>query len=226
MVSVSVLQRRFGSSADANIADILQAMGMGGAGLGSRARALLEAAGLTRPGKTRISTVKLADVADTLRSHFVLVCGDERCAGIPPSELERVVSVEPPCSVCGGSEIRRACVSLESRLRSRGLERFRLMVVGGSPAAQAQITELTPRGIEFRFAYGSRGRKAAEVKRDVEWADALLVWVSTEMAHAVSAPYVRESRLHRVLVSTCAKRGVPALLDCARALVGNQLVAA
>lgn len=201
-------------------------MGVSGPGLGPRARAVLEAAGLTRAGKTRISTVKLADVANTLRSHFVLVCGDERCAEIPPSGLERVVSVEPPCSVCGGSEIRRSCVSLEARLRSRGVERLRLMIVGGSPAAQAQINGLTPHRIECRFAYGSRGRRAAEVKRDVEWADAVLLWASTEMAHAVSAPYVRESRLQRVPVSTCARRGVSALLDCASELVGNQMVAA
>jgi hypothetical protein len=220
------LQERFGASPDADISQLLGAMGIEGCQVQSRVREHLQTIGLTRSGKMRIATQKLPAIVYALHSRFAVVCGDESCDALAPKGAERLLSQPSSCSICGGSEIRRSSLRLESAVEGLGIDELRLMIVGGSPSVGSEVDGLNLARVRFRMIFGAREQDRGKVRRDVRWAHGLLVWGSTELAHKLSVPYVNEARSRRVPVVTCSRRGLPALLHTATQFLGRSWMAA
>jgi hypothetical protein len=226
VTSLKRLQQRFGASPDVDISQLLNAMGIEGCLVQARAREHLHTIGLTRSGKIRIATQKLPAIVHAVHSRFALVCCDELCDALAPKGIERLLTQPPSCSICGGSEIRRSSLRLESAVEELGINELRLMIVGGSPAVGSEVSGLDLARVRFRMIYGAREQDRDKVRRDVRWAHGLLVWGSTELAHKLSVPYVHEARSRRVPVVTCSRRGLPALLHTATQFLGRSWMAA
>ena len=174
-----------------------------------RARAVLEEAGLTRPGKTRIAASKEARVLDLLGSRLARLCGHTGCAaGARGREAVRVPKTA--CEMCGGSSTRRASGLAGEALRREGVRR--VLVLGGSPATQRALTDaLENEGLTVRCVDGTAGaRPAATVAADLAWAQVLVVWASTPLAHKVSQPYTSQAP-RDLRVITVPRRGVEAV---------------
>ena len=74
------------------------------------ARAALEEAGLTRPGKTRLSEPKLPKAEEILAERFYRVCTATECQHAARASGRALLLVDPRshCEHCGGSNNRRA----------------------------------------------------------------------------------------------------------------------
>lgn len=178
-----------------------------------RARSLLEAEGLTRPGKRRISDEKLPRARAALHQRFYLHCGSPECQ--KADRTGRVpVRAEPKarCEYCGGSDNRRAESLLLEACRQTGIRR--LVVVGGSPSVRAELSGLAGE-LELRMVDGTERRTADRAKSDLEWADLVLVWGASELHHKVSTLYTQVAPPLRRKVVQASKRGVAALLAAA-----------
>src|SRR5712692_10247794 len=97
---------RTGAAADVDIIVFLADEGFVGSAA-ARARAVLEEARLTRPGKLRLSTAKLVRARELLRGRFVRLCQRPTCQG--SDDPREPVHVRPTeCEMCSGSANRRA----------------------------------------------------------------------------------------------------------------------
>src|ERR671915_62986 len=96
--------------------DFLRQEGYTSAAARGEARAVLEAGGLTNPRKRAMATAKLARARAALDARLVRVCSDDGCrALVPPDDARRTVAVDRDgCSVCGGSNNRRALRTLSA----------------------------------------------------------------------------------------------------------------
>lgn len=191
---------------DRAIDDLLGELGLVGA-LAPRGRAVLEAAGLTRPGKQRLAESKLAAAREAIDAELARVCA--RCdARIPPDGRDRVVVPAPACSYCGGSAHARALRELGDACERAGVRR--LVVVGGSPSVREELERSAP--VELRLVDGVQRRKSAEARGDIDWADVVVIAGSSELAHKVSNLYTRDDEARGKLV-VASRRGVEAIAE-------------
>ncbi|RKH47565.1 hypothetical protein [Corallococcus sicarius] len=178
-----------------------------------RARGVLEEAGLTRPGKARMSEPKLMRAAEVLTERFFQVCADPACLQVATASGREPLRVEPRthCARCGGSANRRAEVAFLEVCRS--LDVRRVVVVGGSPAVREELETKLGNHIQLRMVDGTERRTSDRAKSDLEWADLVLVWGATELHHKVSGHYTHGPPAHHHKVVHVVRRGVAALLD-------------
>ncbi|MBZ4334096.1 hypothetical protein NR800_15725 [Corallococcus interemptor] len=178
-----------------------------------RARGVLEEAGLTRPGKARMSEPKLLRAAEVLAERFFQVCADPGCLQVATASGREPLRVEPRshCARCGGSANRRAEVAFVEMCHQRGVQR--VVVVGGSPAVREELEAKLGGHISLRMVDGTERRTADRAKSDLEWADLVLVWGATELHHKVSTHYTHLASSHHRKVVHVVRRGVAALLD-------------
>ena len=201
-------------SHDVDIEGFLRQEGFHAPAAQERARGVLEAQGLTRAGKRRISAAKLAPARRALSDALVGVCGNPECERLSrpaAGDGREPVRVAPTaCAVCAGSNNRRAVVALAGCLRAQGVDR--VLVVGGTPAQHADMEGLLrERGIQLRCVDGARGSHSkSDAAPDLEWAQLLLVWGATPLPHKVSRLYTTDPPSHLRTVKL-AKRGVEAL---------------
>jgi len=176
------------------------------------ARAALEGAGLTRPGKQRMSDEKLPRAAQLLKGRFFLHCDSRECAAFAAASGRQSVlaSLKGACERCGGSDNSRAETEFLEACRSRGVRR--VVVVGGSPAVREELEAALGRALELRLIDGTERRTSDKAKGDLEWADLVLVWGGSELHHKVSMLYTSAPPPSRKKVVHSAKRGVAALL--------------
>ncbi|MCS7002414.1 MAG: hypothetical protein NZ518_06160, partial [Dehalococcoidia bacterium] len=154
-------------------------------GARQQARAVLEAHGLTRPGKRNISTDKLPRVYALFAATFSPSCGHAECMALLPNDGRAPITVAGnKCPVCGGSNDRRAAALLAQRMRERG--KRRLLVVGGSVEQHGKLRQLLPE-LELRFVdAANRVISERDARPDLQWAEIIAVWGSTELPHKVS----------------------------------------
>lgn len=207
------VQKRFAGAPDIEISRLLSALGFGRQPEAGAARRHLEEAGLTRPGKVRISSDKVGRVAECLNDQFALVCGRTLCTASIPRNVQPVTVDEHKCRVCGGSDTRRACLRLRRALHAAERRQLRLMVVGGASGTSVELATLDLGPVRMRSIFGDRPHELSGVRADLVWADLLLVWSATELAHKVSVPYVATAHAFGVQIITCPRRGVAALVD-------------
>lgn len=175
-------------------------------------QALCEA-GLTSVKKVNISLDKRHAVEAALRSRFTLTCRRGDCLEEAQrrgaqGQFQRVLWTavsQDLCEICGGSVISAAAASLVAACQRAGWRR--LCIVGGSPAARTRIEEEAGGKLELRLIDGTGKRTQQDARADLTWADHIVIWASTQLAHRVSAHYQG-----RPTCSTVDGRGIADLL--------------
>jgi hypothetical protein len=173
----------------------------------------LQEAGLSRPEKRNVSSAKRRAIADLIAERFVLVCHRGDCRTEVRAEERVVVSAASPefCEVCGGSPVSTALREMSAACRHAGVRR--IVVVGGSPVIRARLEREVGDELELRLVDGTTARSVGQAKEDLAWADLLIVWSGSELAHKATMAYPKG---HPRMI-TLTRRGIPAL---ARAVVG------
>lgn len=190
---------------DVPIADLLAGLGLAGADAAA-ARGALEAAGLTNPRKTRISTGKVEAARAAVDAAFARLCRACAAAGDPSGR--RVLEVPAAaCTRCSGSRASRALAELVAACSGAGIAR--LVVVGGSPDIRRELAAALSPPLELRLVDGTARRTRSEAQGDLAWADLVLVCGATELAHKVSTLYTRGGGPAPVVTSP--RRGVEAI---------------
>jgi len=210
---------------DPEISVLLADAGLATAESAAFGRRILEGQGLTRPGKDRISPLKVDRAYLVLRQQILLSCGHPACekalrAQLGPRSLLRTASAQ--CAHCSGSAGRRLALHLAARGPSAGLN---ILVLGGSPATRGELLALVPRAVRFRLIDGISKRAAHQARRDAQWADIVVVWASTQLRHKVSRLYTDAPEVRGKII-TVARRGVIALLEECVRYVDRRTVAA
>jgi len=196
--------------ADTAIADLLRGEGFRSTLALATARAALESAGLTRPGKGRIADEKLDRARDAIVRLLVRHCSSPDCTAAVADDGRRAVEVERAhCSVCSGSNNTRALRRMGSACARAGVRR--VLVVGGRPPMYAELERTLGRDFQLRFVDGTSNLpNGTDALRDCAWADLLIIWAPTPLPHKVSTLYRAEvcGVGHRVTVH---RRGLEAL---------------
>ena len=196
--------------ADTAIADLLHSEGFRLPASVAAARGALESAGLTRPGKVRIADEKSDRARDAIGRSIVRHCSSPECIAAVADDGRQAVEVERAhCSVCSGSNNRRAMRRMASACREAGVRR--VLVVGGRPPIYAEMEREIGRDLQLRFVDGTSNLpNGADALRDCAWADLLVIWAPTPLPHKVSSLYRADvcGVAHRVTVH---RRGIEAL---------------
>ncbi len=156
---------------------------------------MLEAAGLTRARKSRISNKKLERAEGALREKLFLHCTQSECAGFAKASGREPVPCEPrnTCERCGGSDNSRAVKDVVEACRRKRASKF--VIVGGNPPTRQELERLfSAHGIALRLVDGTKARTVEHVYADFAWADAVLLWGATELHHKVSNQYQDHAR--------------------------------
>lgn len=179
----------------------------------AQGRALLEAHGLTRPGKKNLALAKVERARALLAGELRRVCGNADCDRLAVARWPQKVRVlvEPAsCDICGGSSQRRAARLLAEALHQAGISR--LLLLGGTPPQHTTLRDLLASDpLELRLIDGSaRAHSAGEAAQLLAWAQLLVVWASTPLHHKVSVAYTGQAP-PSLPVITVARRGVESL---------------
>lgn len=199
------------ADASLDISELLDGLGFDTPGAQARARAVLEAGKLTRPGKARIDGAKRTRLEALLEVRFFVSCGAPDCDRAAGGREVVRAARSTACRVCEGSANRRAVVVAARAFALKNVRR--IVVVGGSPSVHDELTKLKPAEWELRLVDGTSRRTLDLARADVRWADLVLVWGSSELDHKVSEHYTRETDRSRLV--TVNRRGIAALLDAA-----------
>jgi hypothetical protein len=202
-------------SADFDIELWLASCGFGLPDPKKMARAALEEAGLTRPGKHRFSAEKVERARTLLRARFCLHCESVSCRAHASASGRIPVPCEPKstCERCGGSVNVGAASALVEACQAQGVRR--IVVVGGSPSVREELGAAIGDALQLRMIDGTERRTQDRARGDVEWADLVLVWGASELHHKVSLLYTQVPAPLRKKVVLVARRGVAALLSAA-----------
>lgn len=196
-----------------NIEELLLALGYDQAAGRKAARAVLEKAGLTRPGKSGIAAYKRHDAEAALAAALIRVCGPQ-CAALAPAGKRRrepVVSGSHTCEICHGSNNRRAAITCARILRASGVER--VLVVGGTAVQQHELAGLMPSRVKLDFVDGTaRSHTTKEAIANMNRVQLVAIWGATPLRHAVSDLYTSNPPPHLRVVSV-SKRGIEALCN-------------
>jgi hypothetical protein len=206
-------------AADRDIAQVLGELGYGTDAALALARTHLESAGLTRPGKQRISELKLEALKDCLEQRFAVLCADPECARQAQNGRVRIPAVPlAACAGCHGSDNRRAFARIGKLCAARPIK---LVVVGGSPSVREELRAGAPDRLELRLIDGTERRTSTHAQSDLEWADLIVVWGGSELDHKVSRLYTDAHGAQRGKVLQVSRRGVAALLNAAADQLGR-----
>ena len=198
-------------AADTDIDEWLASEGIVDRASRVEAMVVLAAAGLTRAGKQRMANHKLGAAREALWAGVTPVCADAACrAAIGSPPLPVVTTTRDRCVVCGGSNTKRAVKRMLEACASAGLRR--ILLLGGSKAAHTALRgALAGSGIELRMVDGLETSPSSKTALpDLEWAQLVVVWASTQLPHRVSQAYT-EQRPRDLPLITVARRGVEAL---------------
>lgn len=195
---------------DIGIAEFLADEGFTAPDAATAAREALETAGLTRPGKGRMATEKLGRARAAIGLVIARSCGSPECEAVLAGNGRVIVRVAKfACSVCGGSNNRRALRRMADACARAGVRR--VLVIGGRPPAYAAMRRTLGNDLELRFVDGTSNLPdGSAALRDCAWADLLVIWAPTPLPHKVSSLYRAEvcGVPHRVTVH---RRGIEAL---------------
>ena len=188
------------------LADLLDSAGFPAGEPASRARLLLEEAGLTNARKKRIALDKEPRARQLLAERLAPLCSHPICAQ-QTNGREIVLVHKTSCEACGGSSQRRMAREAGLALRAAGLRH--ILILGGTKQTYQPLQAwLEPEGLALRWVDGTAGsRRPPTVAADLEWADIMVVWATTPLPHRVSTPYTDRAPA-RLRVITVARRGV------------------
>jgi hypothetical protein len=174
---------------DTAIADFLRAEGFVRADSATAARAALEGAGLTRPGKERMADEKLDRARDALGLAIVRRCADQACIDAVANDGRVAIETDKPhCSICSGSNNTRALRRMAASCADAGVRR--VLIIGGRPPMWTEMDQILAPALQLRFVDGtSKLPNLNDALRDCAWADLLVIWAPTPLPHKVSGLY-------------------------------------
>jgi hypothetical protein len=174
---------------DLPISDFLREEGFVRTDAQAAARAVLEAAGLTRPSKGRMSTDKLDRARAAIGAAIVRHCASGACAAAVADDGRTAVEVErASCSICSGSNNTRALRAMAAACRAAGVKR--VLIVGGRRPMYVEMSSTLGQALELRFVDGTGNLPSGtDALRDCAWADLLVIWAPTPLPHKVSGLY-------------------------------------
>ena len=208
-------------SRDVDIKQWLSGAGYGHPEATQAALEVLYASGLTREGKHRMSETKLEAAQQQLTAALVVTCTAAACQEEARGEPERLrVPAEDKrhCEFCEGSDNHHAVEAFVKRALERRVTR--VLVIGGSPSTREQLSALVHGRLDLRSLDGTVRRTGAQAREDMGWAQLVLIWGATELAHKVSLLYTRAPEHAGVRVITVARRGIGALAQAATRSLG------
>lgn len=194
---------------DVLITTELSELGFVGSSAQALARAALEEAKLTRPGKQRISEDKLPRLRDVLATQFALSCSGcwELVRTLRPGTRVVVVRDEH-CERCGGSSHRAAALRFISACATANVGR--VVVVGGNPTSRQAVTQELSE-LDVDCIDGTKAMTTQRARRLIGGADLVIVWGGTQLDHSVSSQFAAPQDKWKVVATQ--KRGLAALLD-------------
>jgi hypothetical protein len=166
-------------------------------------------AGLTRAGKARMVETKLDTARELLQAQLIVTCSSARCQGAARAQAPRArVPAGSPgeCEFCQGSNNAQAIEDMVRQARQCNINR--LLIIGGSPGTRDVLTQLVAGRLAVRVVDGTVRRTSAQAREDMAWAQLVVIWGSTELAHRVSTLYTRAAHSRTISVS---RRGIVAL---------------
>ncbi len=198
---------------EVNLREFLAGEGYTSAWAQHQARAVLEAAGLTRAGRTAMLATKTGPAREQLAKWLLRTCGAAECLDWAKESVDGRLVLESPeltCEVCGGSNNRRAAMAMARACKAAKVTR--LLIVGGVGNTRAELESLAAgTGIELRLIDGSSGRHSRnDAEPNLAWAQLLVIWGSSPLPHAVSNTYTVE-RPRDLKMITVSRRGVEAV---------------
>lgn len=195
-----------------NIGALLAELGYDTPAASARARAVLQAAGLTRAGKQGIAAEKRERARAAIAAALIRVCGACTSLARQDDAREPVATGRAMCEVCGGSDNQRAALECAGVMRANGVTR--LLVIGGAPGVWRELADtLKPHGIEIDIVDGTqRSQSRRDAIQRMNRAQLMIIWGSTELRHAISSLYTEETPPHLRTI-TVARRGVAALCN-------------
>ena len=151
---------------------------------------------------------KREPAARLLREKLRCVCVE--CRKSKPllgKDRRQVVNVTgPSCEVCGGRSVTRALLLVEKTLPGSGIHR--ILVVGGSPPIYDELRRgLTSPEIELQLIDSVQNANRATAL--AEWADVIVIWGSSILAHKTSASFQKPEYKWKTV--TLTRRGIEAL---------------
>ncbi len=157
---------------------------------------LLEEAGLSNPSKRGIDPAKQARLREIVETHFLLVCnrGDcrERARRLQGDRSLALAADGTWCAICGGSANQAAVDRMVGACCAAGWTR--LCIVGGSPNTRETLSALVGGRLELRLIDGKAARAKKLAKADLGWANHVVVWGATQLAHKTSAQYTGDPK--------------------------------
>ena len=193
---------------DIPIAKMLDSMGVSHPASQRAARAaLVDARVVSRPDRANIAIHKEDRVRRVLTDVFLWRCSDGDCRRQADARRERPLLVEKDhCQLCRGSSDGFALSKLAVAMSDAGLRR--VLVVGGTKEKWRAIEGHSPAGLEWRFVDGRQARPARRYRADRDWADVIVLWGSTPLAHSVSDHFAGSPK-----VRTVKRRGISAMVS-------------
>lgn len=173
--------------------DVLERYGIRGKSVLKRLRKLLPGHASRLLNQQTLSESQHATLTGEIESRAVFHCGDPHCKQALESrhspETLFPVSDSGLCALCSGSATTRALDRAAEACRKAGVRR--ILVVGGMPAALAEMKNNTPPGLEFRLVAGDLERPRQRVQADLRWCDLAVIWGGTVLHHSVSGGYTQ-----------------------------------
>ena len=195
------------SSDNVPIPEFLSSLGLQDREVQLEARARLEAAGLTNPRKSRIALWKATPAREVLEQHLAVLCSECISDGRPARGRTVIPAFQrPDCWHCRGSAHGLVVNDAVKALKASGLSR--VVVVGGSPNARAELERYFGGHLELRTVDGLARVPARVARGHIGWADVVCIWSTTQLHHSVSDAYHSAPR-----VCVAARRGVGAVAE-------------
>lgn len=180
------------------IDDFLAELGLGDATAVRQARAVLEAAGVTRAGKSFLHRSKMERARRALDGALVRTCSG-CCRVAEDSGLPGVLVGHLHCTICRGSRVRSSAAALRLELAQQGIRR--ILVVGGTPEGQTHLqAELAVVGIKLQVVDGTRTPGNDRARRMRAAADVVVIWGGTPLDHTVSGHFIDPSDRSRTVI--------------------------
>lgn len=147
-----------------------------------------------------------------LRRHLVLCCEHPDCEAAYASAPSTVVllRVQDPslCEQCQGSETLRA---VRQMLRSlRKYQKNKVVIIGGSPDAHAELQRMVPQGFDLRLVDGTERRFKQQAADDLRYSDLVVIWGPTILLHRTSDLYTQQKSAFPDKLLRVHKRGLTA----------------
>lgn len=137
--------------------------------------------------------VEAASAAALIERHLVLCCPHEACQeAFASSSGKGVLLVDDAslCEVCEGSDNQRAVQQMVRACRVH--RKYKVVLVGGSPDAHAELKHLTPDNFDLRLVSGKLRRDKQQATDDLRYSDLVIIWGPTILPHKISELYTKQ----------------------------------